>query len=206
MIVAGLEVGEYVLEEVKAPENAEMIADQTTTLFTIISGSQMPVAKTVKNDTTKVEKDTPQLEGQDVAIGEAINYEITVNIPDGIADKEEESNKYTSFKLIDSHDPALTFMNQSKGETSYALYDGERLIDTNNYQITEHANGFTVAIAPTYIPSLTPGGTLRFVYYMYLNQLADPTKGYKNEANVDNGHTTDQTPPTVEVLTGEKDS
>lgn len=96
MIVAGLEVGEYVLEEVKAPENAEMIADQTTTLFTIISGSQMPVAKTVKNDTTKVEKDTPQLEGQDVAIGEAINYEITVNIPDGIADKEEESNKYTS--------------------------------------------------------------------------------------------------------------
>ncbi|TXX21108.1 isopeptide-forming domain-containing fimbrial protein, partial [Escherichia coli] len=124
MIVAGLEVGEYVLEEVKAPENAEMIADQTTTLFTIISGSQMPVAKTVKNDTTKVEKDTPQLEGQDVAIGEAINYEITVNIPDGIADKEEESNKYTSFKLIDSHDPALTFMNQSKGETSYALYDG----------------------------------------------------------------------------------
>ena len=48
MIVAGLEVGEYVLEEVKAPENAEMIADQTTTLFTIISGSQMPVAKTVK--------------------------------------------------------------------------------------------------------------------------------------------------------------
>ena len=44
-------------------------------------------------------------------------------------------------------------MNQSKGETSYALYDGERLIDTNNYQITEHANGFTVAIAPTYIPS-----------------------------------------------------
>lgn len=204
MIVAGLEVGEYVLEEVKAPENAEMIADQTTTLFTIISGSQMPVAKTVKNDTTKVEKDTPQLEGQDVAIGEAINYEFTVNIPDGIADKEEESNKYTSFKLIDSHDPALTFMNQSKGETSYALYDGERLIDTNNYQITEHANGFTVAIAPTYIPSLTPGGTLRFVYYMYLNQLADPTKGYKNEANVDNGHTTDQTPPTVEVLTGGK--
>ena len=59
MIVAGLEVGEYVLEEVKAPENAEMIADQTTTLFTIISGSQMPVAKTVKNDTTKVEKTRP---------------------------------------------------------------------------------------------------------------------------------------------------
>ena len=46
----------------------------------------------------------------------------------------------------------------------------------------KHANGFTVAIAPTYIPSLTPGGTLRFVYYMYLNQLADPTKGYKKRS------------------------
>ena len=142
------------MEEVKAPENAEMIADQTTTLFTIISGSQMPVAKTVKNDTTKVEKDTPQLEGQDVAIPVK---QSTMRSPSiylmGLPIKREESNKYTSFKLIDSHDPALTFMNQSKGETSYALYDGERLIDTNNYQITEHANGFTVAIAPTYIPS-----------------------------------------------------
>ena len=87
-------------------------------------------------------KDTPQLEGQDVAIGEAINYEITVNIPDGLPIKRRRENKYTSFKLIDSHDPALTFMNQSKGETSYALYDGERLIDTNNYQITEHAKWF----------------------------------------------------------------
>ena len=54
MIVAGLEVGEYVLEwKPKRLKMLEMIADQTTTLFTIISGSQTPVAKHGKNDTTK---------------------------------------------------------------------------------------------------------------------------------------------------------
>lgn len=204
MLITGLEVGEYVLEEVKAPENAAMITEQTKTPFTIVAGSQTPVELTVKNDTTKVEKETPQLDGQDVAIGEPINYEISVNIPLGIADKEGSNNKYTTFKLIDTHDPALTFMNQSTGETGYALYDGETIIDSTNYHVTEQTNGFTVTIEPTYIPSLTPGGTLSFVYYMHLNQLAEPTQGYNNEANVDTGHMTDQTPPTVEVLTGGK--
>ncbi|HFQ3633529.1 TPA: SpaH/EbpB family LPXTG-anchored major pilin, partial [Enterococcus faecium] len=204
MIITGLEVGGYVLEEVKAPENAAMITEQTKSPFTIISGSQTPVELTVKNDTTKVEKETPQLDGQDVAIGEPINYEISVNIPLGIADKEGSDNKYTTFKLIDTHDPALTFMNQSTGETGYALYDGENIIDSTNYHVTEQTNSFTVAIEPTYIPSLTSGGTLRFVYYMHLNQLAEPAQGYNNEANVDTGYTTDQTPPTVEVMTGGK--
>ena len=74
--------------------------------------------------------------------------------------------------MIDTHDPALTFMNQSTGETGYALYDGETIIDSTNYHVTEQTNGFTVTIEPTYIPSLTPGGTLSFVYYMHLNQLA----------------------------------
>ncbi|EME8254198.1 SpaH/EbpB family LPXTG-anchored major pilin [Enterococcus faecium] len=204
MIITGLEVGGYVLEEVKAPENAAMITEQTKSPFTIISGSQTPVELTVKNDTTKVEKETPQLDGQDVAIGEPINYEISVNIPLGIADKEGSDNKYTTFKLIDTHDPALTFMNQSTGETGYALYDGENIIDSTNYHVTEQTNSFTVAIEPTYIPSLTSGGTLRFVYYMHLNQLAEPAQGYNNEANVDTEYTTDQTPPTVEVMTGGK--
>ncbi|MBO1298410.1 MULTISPECIES: SpaA isopeptide-forming pilin-related protein [unclassified Enterococcus] len=204
LLVTSLEVGNYVLEEVKAPENAAMVTEQTTTPFTIVAGNQTPVELTVKNDTTNVEKTTPQLDGQDVAIGEPINYEIKVNIPVGIADKEGSDNKYTTFQLIDTHDSALTFMNQSTGETSYALYDGDQLIAPKNYQISEQTNGFTVAINPTYIPSLTPGGTLRFVYYMYLNQLAEPAQGYNNKANVDTGHTTDQTPPTVEVLTGGK--
>lgn len=199
-----LEVGEYVLEEVKAPEQAELVTSQTNTTFTIVSNSQTPVEKTVKNDTSKVEKTTSELNGQDVAIGEIIRYEITTNIPLGIADKEGEENKYTKFNLVDTHDQALTFINQAEGTTGYVLYDGNQVIDTTKYQVIEETNGFTVAINPAAIPSLTPGGTLRFVYSMYLNHLADPTKGYKNEANVDNGHTTDQTPPTVEVVTGGK--
>lgn len=39
---------------------------------------------------------------------------------------------------------------------------------------------------------------------MHLNEQADPTKGFTNEANVDNGHTEDKTPPTVDVVTGGK--
>ncbi|MDQ8528681.1 hypothetical protein Q3F59_12255, partial [Enterococcus faecium] len=82
-----LEVGKYNLEEVKAPDNAEMIEKQTITPFEILANSQTPVEKTIKNDTSKVDKTTPQLNGKDVAIGEKIQYEISVNIPLGIADK-----------------------------------------------------------------------------------------------------------------------
>lgn len=39
---------------------------------------------------------------------------------------------------------------------------------------------------------------------MYLNDQANPTAGYQNEANVENDYTKDQTPPTVEVVTGGK--
>ena len=98
----------------------------------------------------------------------------------------------------------MTFDNTPSGDTAYALYDGDTLIASENYQVTEQTNGFTVAVDPAFIPSLTPGGTLKFVYFMHLNEKADPTKGFKNEANVDNGHTNDQTPPTVEVVTGGK--
>ncbi|WP_291292265.1 SpaH/EbpB family LPXTG-anchored major pilin [Enterococcus sp.] len=204
LTVKNLEVGAYILEEVKAPNNAELIADQTKTPFTIEADNQTPVEKTVKNDTSNVEKTTPNLNGKDVAIGEKIKYEIAVNIPLGIADKEGNANKYNKFNLVDTHDEALTFDNTPSGETAYALYDGETVIAPGNYQVTEQTNGFTVAVDPAFIPSLTPGGTLKFVYFMHLNEKADPTKGFKNEANVDNGHTNDQTPPTVEVVTGGK--
>jgi fimbrial isopeptide formation D2 family protein/LPXTG-motif cell wall-anchored protein len=204
LTVKNLEVGAYMLEEVKAPNNAELIADQTKTPFTIEADNQTPVEKTVKNDTSNVEKTTPNLNGKDVAIGEKIKYEIAVNIPLGIADKEGNANKYNKFNLVDTHDEALTFDNTPSGETAYALYDGETVIAPGNYQVTEQTNGFTVAVDPAFIPSLTPGGTLKFVYFMHLNEKADPTKGFKNEANVDNGHTNDQTPPTVEVVTGGK--
>ncbi|MBX4228976.1 SpaH/EbpB family LPXTG-anchored major pilin, partial [Enterococcus lactis] len=204
LIVNHLEVGKYNLEEVKAPDNAEMIDNQTNTPFEILANSQTPVEKTIKNDTSKVDKTTPQLNGKDVAIGEKIQYEISVNIPLGIADKEGTQNKYTTFKLIDTHDAALTFDNDTSGTYVYALYDGNKEIDPVNYSVTEQTNGFTVSVDPNYIPSLTPGGTLKFVYYMHLNEKADPTKGFSNQANVDNGHTNDQTPPSVDVVTGGK--
>lgn len=204
LTVDSLEVGSYILEEVKAPDNAALIDNQTKTPFEIIEESQTPVEKTIKNDTSHVEKTTPQLDGKDVAIGEDIQYEISVNIPQGIADKEGTANKYTKFNLVDTHDAALTFSNTPTGKTGYVLYDGNTIIDQSHYTVTEQGNGFTVAVDPAYIPSLTPGATLKFTYFMHLNEQADPTKGFTNEANVDNGHTEDKTPPTVDVLTGGK--
>lgn len=204
MEIYGLEVGHYLLEEVKAPDNAALIESQTKTAFEITENNQTPVEKTIKNDTSKVEKSTPKLNGKDVAIGEMIQYEIKVNLPEGIADKEGSMNKYTKFNLIDQHDAALTFHHAVNGANGYALYDGETTIDPSHYTVIEQENGFTVAVDPAYIPSLTPGGTLKFIYYMYLNDQANPTTGYQNEANVENDYTKDQTPPTVEVVTGGK--
>ena len=43
-----LEVGSYTLEEVKAPNNAELIDDQTKTPFTIEADNQTPVEKPLK--------------------------------------------------------------------------------------------------------------------------------------------------------------
>ncbi|EME3542260.1 isopeptide-forming domain-containing fimbrial protein, partial [Enterococcus faecium] len=206
LIVNHLEVGKYNLEEVKAPDNAEMIDNQTNTPFEILANSQTPVEKTIKNDTSKVDKTTPQLNGKDVAIGEKIQYEISVNIPLGIADKEGTQNKYTTFKLIDTHDAALTFDHETSGTYAYVLYDGDKEIDQTNYSVTEQTNGFTVSVDPNYIPSLTPGGTLKFVYYMHLNEKADPTKGFSNQANVDNGHTNDQTLAGAEFVVRDQDS
>ncbi|EOH75527.1 fimbrial isopeptide formation D2 domain-containing protein [Enterococcus raffinosus ATCC 49464] len=201
--VKNLEAGAYTLEEVKAPNNAALIDNQTKTSFTI-STEKQTVELTIKNDTSKVEKTTPQLEGKDVAIGEKIQYQISVNIPSGIADNDSNGNKYVKFNLVDTHDAALTFDNQTSGDYGYVLYDGEKVISSKKYQVTEQDNGFTVAVNPEFIPSLTPGGTLKFVYFMHLNDKADPTKGFKNEANVDNGHTSDPNTPSVEVVTGGK--
>ena len=204
LTVNSLEVGSYVLEEVKAPNNAALIDSQTKTPVEIIEKSQTPIEKTIKNDTSHVKKTTPQLNGKDVAIGEDIQYEISVNIPQGIADKEGTANKYTKLNLVDTHDAALTFSNIPTGKTGYVLYDGNSIIDQSHYTVTEQGNGFIVAVNPAYIPSLTPGATLKFTYFMHLNEQADPTKGFTNEANVDNGHTEDKTPPQVDVVTGGK--
>ncbi len=64
LTIKNLEVGSYVLEEVKAPDNAELIESQTKTDFTIEADNQTAVEKTIKNDTSKVEKTTPNLDGK----------------------------------------------------------------------------------------------------------------------------------------------
>ena len=202
--VEQLEAGTYQLEETKAPSQAALIEQETIKDFSIAAGNDVTVELTVKNDTTNVTKTTPQLDGKDVGIGERIQYHLTVNIPLGIQDKVGAENKYKHFQLIDAHDPALTFENTAEGETGYALYDGEQKIDATNYQVTEKEHGFRVTINPEFLPQLTPGNQLRFVYYMYLNEQAMPINGFKNEANVETDFMTDQTPPSVEVLTGGK--
>ena len=84
------------------------------------------------------------------------------------------------------------------------LYDGNKEIDPVNYSVTEQTDGFTVSADPNYIPSLTPGGTLKFALLYAFERKSDPTKGFSNQANVDNGHTNDQTPPSVDAVTGGK--
>lgn len=196
LIVNGLEVGHYQAIETKAPDNAEMIESEKVHDFEVSSESKTVEVK-VKNDTSKVEKTTPELDGNSVNIGEKILYRISVNIPEGINDRNAEgSYVYTKFNLTDSHDEVLTLYDG--GQT--LLADGTAIDYTIN---PNTATGFTV------VPNLDQlrqhaGATLTFTYYMYLNDKADPTQGFKNEANVDNGHTEDKTPPTIEVVTGGK--
>ena len=75
----------------------------------------------------------------------------------------------------------MTFDNTPSGDTAYALYDGDTLIASENYQVTEQTNGFTVAVDPAFIPSLTPGGTLKFIYFMHLNEKQIQRKALKTK-------------------------
>lgn len=205
LLVTGLEEGRYQFTEIAASANAALIAAETTKDFTITTDTTLtaPAEVSVKNDTSKVEKTVPELNGLPVAIGAPIQYKISVNIPLGIADtvqgNGQQINKYTTFNLIDTHDTALSFI-----ESGYQLTDGQTVIDPENYSITPTNEGFVVAIDSDYITQLTPGNQLVFTYHMYLNEKADPTKGFKNQANVENGYTSDPTPPTAEVTTGGK--
>lgn len=203
--VAGLEVGDYTLIETKAPDNAGMIDDQTKTDFTVTKDTttDAPVALEIKNDTSKVEKTTPKLDGNDVEIGAPINYQISTNIPEGIADKNADgSNYYTTFTLTDTHSEFLTFLNDP---TKYSLKikGATDAINPENYTITETGNSFVVSIKAEYIPYLTPGAQLVFDYQMYLNENATPDQGFDNTADVDTDHTED-TSDKVTVVTGGK--
>ena len=207
LTVEGLEPGAYTLTETKAPDNAGMIDGETNNDFTIAAGENASAEVEVKNDTIIIEKTTPNLNGEDVEIGAPIDYQLTTNIPDGIANTT--GDVYTQFDLIDTHDTFLTFI---KDDTKYKLTmsttEGTTVIDKANYTITEGTatdgrKTFKVAINEAYIKSLTPGATLTFDYQMYLNETATPDKGFTNIANVDTSHV-DDTSNEITVKTGGK--
>lgn len=211
LVITGLEQGGYKITEVKAPDNANLIDGEIEQDFTIEEGhtTESPLELEVINDTIKLEKTTPQLEGEDVEIGQRIQYQLKANIPLGIQDKiDENTYKYTKFTLTDKHDSALTFENATTGDYAYVLKDGDKVIPYNQYTVVETTNGFTVSINKDYIHTLTPGGSLTFDYYMYLNEKASPENGFKNEADAEAGNETDTiTPPEkpeVTVKTGGK--
>ena len=72
LTVKNLEVGSYILEEVKAPNNAELIENQTKHHLQL-KQTIKHLLKNSQNDTSKVDKTTPNLDGKDVAIGEKLN-------------------------------------------------------------------------------------------------------------------------------------
>lgn len=207
--IASLEVGNYTLTETTPPDNAMLITNQISSGFAITADSTTAVTKTVTNDTLNAEK---TVSSQSADIGERAQYSISANVPLGIADTlSGGGNRYTRFTLQDSHSASLTFDNTGSGDYAYQLTavaanGTETVITADNYTVTEDGNGFTVAVNAAYIPSLPAGGTLRFDYYMYLNEAALPGTPYTNTANVEGGNDidsiTDFTPPGTELYTG----
>lgn len=194
--IVGFEYGDYILTETNAPTGAGLIKDDYP--FAISSEVKNETLD-IKNDTSKVEKSIPEVDGNQYAIGEAIDYEISTNIPEGIA----RPGYYTKFELSDKHDSALSFVGGS-GVLVVRNGDSETTIDPSHYTIKPSANGFTVIVNPDYIASLPAGQELVFKYQMKLNETANPDKGYKNNASVDNGHSSDTTDEPVIVKTGGK--
>ena len=210
LFVNGLEVGSYKLTETKAPTGAEMIDEHTVNTFEITSTGEQ-VEKIILNDTIEVDKVAPYLTIDDgdgrksVGIGELIDYEISANIPLGIGDKISDSEyRYTTFKLTDTHDTALTFTNK---DYKLVMRDPATKVESSvtDYSVSpnEDGNGFVVSVGPDYIPSLTGGYDLVFKYQMYLNDTANPDTGFNNIAAVVAGSLSDKTDP-ITVHTGGK--
>ena len=56
--------------------------------------------------------------------------------------------QYNNFNLVDTHDDALTFDNTPSGDTATIYFMmSDTLIASENYQVTEQTNGFTVAVS-----------------------------------------------------------
>lgn len=200
--IVGLEKGTYQVIETKAPNGAAMIDKETN--HTVNAGSGQTVEIDVKNDTIHPIK-TSESNGQSVSIGQKIKYDIKSNIPLGIQDVlEDGTRRYTSYQLFDTHSSELTFVNEKSGEFAYELKDGNKVITPENYTITEGENSFILSINEDYMPKLTPGGKLNFVYFMYLNDKADLEKDYTNKVKVETGDLSKETEP-VKVKTGGAD-
>lgn len=197
LIVNGLEVGDYKITEVVAPDHANMIDGETVNDFTVTkdNNSDKPVLVDVKNDTAP--DMTKKVEGHDYNVGDLIKYTITVKIPDGIANTE--GDVYNKFNIVDNHAAALTYVKGAKGESLTA--DGQA-IDFDVNPIND--DNFTV------IPNLDQlkkyaGKTLTFTYFMRLNDKANPDVNYENTAQLDTDPGFDNKPtPPVDVITGGK--
>lgn len=207
--IAGFEYGNYILTETEAPKGAGLIEEDYTF---VISSEKKSASFDVENDTSIIEKKIPTAEANGISygIGEAIDYEISTNIPKGIARQNTDgTNYYTKFELKDTHDKVLSFI---EGNYKLVIRDkngGETIVpETTGYTInhvtgTGSTDDFTVSIAEAYIPSLTPGAKLVFKYQMALNDTANPDTGYNNTASVTTNHTSDTSEPVI-VKTGGK--
>lgn len=201
LIVNGLEVGDYQITEVVAPDHANMIDGETVNDFTVTkdNNSDKPVLVDVKNDTApEITKKIEDEDGiHDYNVGDLIKYTITVKIPDGIANTE--GDVYNKFNIVDNHAAVLTYVKGAKGESLTA--DGQA-IDFDVNPIND--DNFTV------IPNLDQlkkyaGKTLTFTYFMKLNDKANPDVNYENTAQLDTDPGFDNKPtPPVDVITGGK--
>lgn len=182
----GLEFGDYYFTEVVAPVNHGIINAQTVNHpFTIATNSlnaSFTGADAVKNDGMAIAKVTGKNTNNDYDynIGESIPYTITVPIPLGIADElSDNTNRYTSFEIIDTHASQLTFE-----PTGYVLKADTTTINSSAYTVTPTATGFTVQLNAGFQALLSGKNNLVFTYNMDLNGTSVLEQGYENAATV----------------------
>lgn len=195
--VENLEVGDYTLVEVQAPENAGMITDETEKDFTIVADKTAPVEVEVKNDTIVVDKSTTK---PDFEVGKATTFTIKFNIPEGFQDiLANGERRYPSLVLTDTHDAALTLNADGK---STMTAGGTTFTKDADYKLVEAGNTFTVELTATGLAKAPEGKELVFTYEMYLNEKAVADGTFNNNVTVETGGLT--TEKTIGVTTGGK--
>lgn len=195
--VENLEVGDYTLVEVQAPENAGMITAETEKDFTIEADKTAPVEVSVKNDTIVVDKSTTK---PDFEVGKATEFTIKFNIPEGFQDiLANGDRRYPSLVLTDTHDKALTL----KAGDNFTMTAGETTFTKDaDYTLVEAGNTFTVELTATGLAKAPAGKELVFTYEMYLNEKAVADGTFNNNVTVETGGLT--TEKTIGVTTGGK--